>query len=99
MSQTPGPSHQGGGKVREKRRLSADQPYKKPRVNTMPVTRHWPRRESPSGESGQLPLADLVKELAMLCRAMEGGFIDAGKKSDAIRDEVVGKLKANDKAV
>ena len=106
MSQTPGPSH-GGGKVREKRRLSTEQPYgkrKPPTPSTMPTTRHSPRhspvRSQPQAQpDGGLPLADIVQELALLRRAMEGGFVEAGKKSDAIQDEVVGKLEANDQAV
>ena len=97
MSQTPGPV-QGGGKVREKRRLSSDAPYQRTRPAAMPATRHSPTKAQPLAAS-PLPLGDIMQELALLRRAMEGGFIDAGKKSDAIRDEVVGKLDANDRAV
>ena len=96
-SQTPG-APLGGGKVRERRRLSAEAPYKKQKT-AMPATRHSPTRAAQSQAPAQLPLSDIVQELALLRKAMEGGFVEAGKKSDSIRDELVGKLEANDQAV
>ena len=63
----------------------------------MPATRHSPTRAFQA--QAQVPLADLVQELALLRKEMEGGFVEAGRKSDAIRDELDGKLEANDQAV
>ena len=97
MSNTPGPSQGGGKATREKRRLSADQPYKR----TMPATRH-----SPNGHArdiftapSPLPFGDILKELTLLRQSMEGKFVEAGQKTDSLRDELVGKLEANDQAV
>ena len=101
MSQFAGHSGSSGGKApREKRRLSSDQPYKKPRTSTgMPATRRSPARPADSEPDDPLPLAGIMQELALLRRAMESRFTDAEKKSDDLRGELVGKLDANDKAV
>ena len=102
MSQTPGPSHGGGKATREKRRLSADQPYKKTPRTAMPATRHSPNGHGATPSfvpSSPLPIGDILKELALLRQSMEGKFVEAGQKTDALRDEVVGKLEANDQAV
>ena len=97
MSDTSSSSQGGGKSIREKRRPSLEQPYMKP--SKMP-TRHSPARGQSSGpELGQLPLGDIMQELALLRRAMENRFVEAGKKSDALRDEVVGKLEDNDHAI
>ena len=110
MSQSQAQSA-GGKAPRERRRLSSEQPYKKPRSNPpdMPVsTRHSPARaqaqappqaqQTPSQED-RLPLGDIVRELALLRQAMESRFSEAGKKTDSLRTEVIGKLEANDQAV
>ena len=104
MSQSQ--SQSAGGKApRERRRLSSEQPYKKPRSSPpdMPVsTRHSPARsqaqQAPVQEE-RLPLGDIVRELAMLRQAMESRFTEASKKTDSLRTEVIGKLEANDQAV
>ena len=103
MSQYPGQSSSAGKATRERRRLSAEQPYKKARTVTptvMPATRRSPARpaQEPDQED-QLPLASIMQELALLRKAMENRFSDADKKADAHREEVLGKLDANDKAV
>ena len=104
MSQNPGRS--SGGKItRERRRLSSDQPYSKcPRVgaSTMPATRRSPARPPPQEvdlEAEQLPLGGLLQELALLRKSMETKFSEAEKRTDALRNEVVGKLDANDQAL
>ena len=100
MSDTPG-SNQGGGKaLRDKRRLSSDQPYKKHRASaTMPVaTRHSPARDQPATPAA-VPLNKIMHELLLLRQSMESRFVKASKRSDALRAEVVGKLEANDQAV
>ena len=90
----------GGGKTpREKRRLSSEQPYKKLRSAAMPVaTRHSPARDQPTAPSS-VPLGDIMHELSLLRQSMESRFAEAGKKSDSLRAEVVGKLEANDQAI
>ena len=103
MSQTPS---QGGGKAtRDRRRLSADQPYKRaqkpPVTPTMPATRHSPNGH-PQGftaPSSPLPIGDILKELTLLRQSMEGKFVEASQKTDSLRDKLVGKLEANDQAV
>ena len=101
MSDTPG-SSQGGGKTpRDRRRLSSDQPYKKHRPSVppaMPVaTRHSPARDQPV--PAVVPLSEIMHELTLLRQSMETKFVEASKKSDSLRAEVVGKLEANDQAV
>ena len=103
MSDIPG-SVQGGGKApRDKRRLSSDPPYKKLRGSgtAMPVaTRHSPARDQPAqAPPGPVPLGDIMHELSLLRQSMENRFTEAGKKSDSLRAEVVGKLEANDQAI
>ena len=99
MSQTPGPSQGGGKATREKRRLSAEQPYKR----AMPATRHSPNGhghgQSFAGPQSPLPFSDILKELTLLRQSMEGKFVEAGQKTDSLQDELVGKLEANDQAV
>ena len=94
---------QGGGKApREKRRLSSDPPYKKLRSSSsaMPVaTRHSPARDQPAPSQGHVPLGDIMHELSLLRQSMESKFSEAGKKSDSLRAEVVGKLEASDQAI
>lgn len=94
------PGSQGGGKTpREKRRLSSEQPYKKLRSSAMPVaTRHSPAREQPAAQ-GSVPLGQIMHELSLLRQSMESKFTEAGKKSDSLRAEVVGKLETNDQAI
>ena len=103
MSQNPSDPGSAGGKVpRERRRLSSEQPYKKPRTSTssMPATRRSPARPLPTeAQDEPLPLAAILQELALLRNSMETRFTEADKKSDALRGELVGKLDANDKAV
>ena len=103
MSDIPGTSQGGGKTPRDKRRLSSDPPYKKLRSSssTMPVaTRHSPARDQPAqAPSGPVPLGDIIHELSLLRQSMEGRFNEAGKKSDSLRAEVVGKLEANDQAI
>ena len=102
MSQVPSKSPTGGKTPREKRRLSSEQPYKRPRTSTgtMPTTRRSPARPYPDPEPDEpLPLSSIMKELALLRKAMETRFTEADKKSDSMRGELVGKLDANDKAV
>lgn len=87
---------------RDRRRLSLDPPYKKPRTSTaMPATRRSPARpqQDPPEQEDALPLASIMQEFALLRKAMEAKFTEAGKKSDSLRSELVGKLDANDKAV
>lgn len=102
MSQTTPPAA-GGKAVKERRRQSADQPYRKQtRQSTMPTTRHSPSRGAQGtqpGEAGSLPLAGIMQELMLLRQAMETKFTEAGTRSDALRNEVIGKLDANDQAV
>ena len=103
MSQTP--SHSAGGKApRDKRRLSSEQPYKRPRTSStgMPATRRSPARppaEIVDQPDDALPLASIMQEFALLRKAMEARFTEADKKADSLRGELVGKLDANDKAV
>ena len=103
MSQTP--SHSAGGKApRDKRRLSSEQPYKKPRTSStgMPATRRSPARppaEIVDQPDDVLPLASIMQEFALLRKAMEARFTEADKKADSLRGELVGKLDTNDKAV
>ena len=103
MSQNQTQASSAGGKTpRDRRRLSADQPYKRPRTSTsgMPATRRSPARPHPEPEpDDNLPLSSIMQELALLRKAMETRFTEADKKSDALRGELVGKLNANDKAV
>ena len=102
MSQIPSKSPVGGKTPREKRRLSSDQPYKRPRTSTggMPTTRRSPARPYQDPEPDEpLPLSSIMKELALLRKAMETRFSEAEKKSDSMRGELVSKLDANDKAV
>ena len=103
MSQTPSEAGSVGGKTpRERRRLSSEQPYKRPRTSTssMPATRRSPARPPPiEAQDDPLPLAAIMQELALLRKSMETRFSEADKKSDALRGELVGKLDANDKAV
>ena len=100
MSETP--ASQGGGKTpRDRRRLSSDQPYKKhrPAPTAMPVaTRHSPARDQPAVPAA-VPLNEIMHELTLLRQSLETKFVEASKKSDAMRAEVVGKLEANDQAV
>lgn len=88
-----------GKTPRDRRRLSSDPPYKKPRA--MPATRRSPARplQDASEPEESLPLASIMQELALLRRAMESRFSEAEKKADSLRGELVGKLDANDKAV
>ena len=100
MSQVP--SNSSGGKApREKRRLSSEQPYKRPRTSTsgMPATRRSPARQPDPEPDDQVPLASIMKEFALLRKAMETRFSEADRKSDSLRGELVSKLDANDKAV
>ena len=106
MSQSSEQTRLAGGKTpRERRRLSSDQPYKRPRTSTstpdMPATRRSPARPPPESvdTDEQLPLASIMQELALLRKAMDARFSDAEKKADSLRGELVGKLDANDKAV
>ena len=108
MSDTPGPSRGGGKATRERRRPSIEQPYKKTKLSPdpdMPTTRHSPSREyvnrdlGASAPASPLPLGEIMKELSLLRQSMENKFVEAGKKSDSLRAEVVGKLEANDQAV
>ena len=101
MSETPGGSQGGGKAPRERRRLSSEQPYKKQRgASVMPVaTRHSPARDAPAAPAGAVPLGDIVHELSLLRQSMENRFVEAGKKSDSLRAEVVGKLEASDQAI
>ena len=104
MSQNIGQGSVGGGKAtREKRRLSSEQPYKKPRTSTpgMLATRRSPARPPVESvdQDEQLPLASIMQEFALLRKAMEAKFSEAEKKADSLRGELVGKLDANDKAV
>ena len=104
MSQTPGPSQGGGKATRERRRLSAEQPYKRslrtPPTAIMPTTRHSPNGHgSFTVPPSPLPIGDILKELALLRQSMEGRFVEAGQKTNALREELVGKLEANDQAV
>ena len=102
MSQIPSKSPAGGKAVREKRRLSSEQPYKRPRTSTStrPATRRSPARPHNDPEpDNSIPLAGIMQELALLRKAMESRFSEADKKADALRGELVGKLDANDKAV
>ena len=101
MSDTPSPSQGGGKTPRDKRRLSSDPPYKKLRssASAMPVaTRHSPARDQPA-PVGPVPIGDIMQELSLLRKSMENRFTEAGKQSEALRAEVVGKLEANDQAV
>lgn len=96
-------SSQGGGKApRDRRRLSSDQPYKKHRASSsaaMPVaTRHSPARDQQAAPA-PVPLNEIMHELSLLRQSMESKFVEAGKRSDSLRAEVVGKLEANDQAV
>ena len=101
MSQNSSPPRSGGKAAREKRRLSVDPPYKRPTRPAMPTTRRSPARPQMEVEEPQpqLPLASIMQELAALRRAMEAKFTEAGDRSNSLRNEVVGKLDANDKAV
>ena len=102
MSQIPSKSPAGGKASREKRRLSSDQPYKRPRTSSsnMPATRRSPARPHVDHEPDEpVPLASIMQEFALLRKAMETRFSEADKKSDSLRGELVGKLDANDKAV
>lgn len=99
MSQNSSPPHSGGKTVRERRRQSADLPYRKPTRGAMPATRRSPARPPMDVDEPQLPLASLMQELASLRQAMESKFSEAGDRSNSLRNEVVGKLDANDKAV
>ena len=102
MSQTPGTSQGGGKTPRDRRRLSAEQPYKKHKgSNNMPVaTRHSRARDPPAAVAGAaVPLNEIMHELTLLRQSMENKFGEASKRSDALRAEVVGKLEANDQAV
>ena len=104
MSQVPSQPGSAGGKVpRERRRLSSEQPYKKPRTAApgMPATRRSPARAQPDpvDQDEAVPLTSIMQELALLRKAMETRFSDAEKKTDALRGELVSKLDANDKAV
>lgn len=93
----------GGKTPREKRRLSSEQPYKRPRTSAgMPATRRSPARPPPADsvdQEEQLPLSSIMQELALLRKSMEARFSEAEKKADVHREELVGKLDANDKAV
>ena len=103
MSHIPSQASSAGKTPREHRRLSAEQPYKKPRTSTgtMPATRRSPARPHQEAiePDEHLPLASIMQELALLRKAMETRFSEAEKKSDSLRGELVGKLDANDKAV
>ena len=44
-------------------------------------------------------MSSIMKELALLRKAMETRFSEAEKKSDDMRGELISKLDANDKAV
>ena len=106
MSQLPSQAGSAGGKVpRERRRLSAEQPYKKPRTSPtpgMPATRRSPARppaDHAVDQDDSVPLAGILQELALLRKAMETRFSEAEKKADSLRGELIGKLDANDRAV
>ena len=101
MSQNSSPPQSGGKATRERRRQSADLPYRKPIRGTMPATRRSPARPPMDVDEHQpqLPLASLMQELASLRQAMESKFSEAGDRSNSLRNELVGKLDANDKAV
>ena len=104
MSQFPEDSSSAGKFPRDRRRLSSDRPYKKPRTSagSMPATRRSPARPPPSEASENedgLPLSSIMQELALLRRSMETKFSEAERKADSLRGELVGKLDANDKAV
>lgn len=66
----------------------------------MPTTRHSPNGHGHAAAfpapASPLPIGDILKELALLRQSMEGRFTEAGQKTDALRDEVVSKLEAND---
>ena len=74
MSQIPSQASTSGGKVpRDRRRLSSDPPYKKPRTLTgMPATRRSPPRpqHDPPEQEESLPLASIMQEFALLRKAM-----------------------------
>ena len=102
MSQVPCQSSTAGGKTpKDRRRQSAEQPYKRPRTSSsgMPATRRSPARPPQEAPDPDVPLASIMQELALLRKALESRFTDAEKKADALRGELVGKLDANDKAV
>ena len=65
----------------------------------MPTTRHSPTRAQVPDLAGALPLTDIIKELSLLRQSMESKFVEAGRRSDSLRDDVVGRLEANDQAV
>ena len=103
MSQPSEQTGPAGGKTpKERRRLSAEQPYKRPRTAAgMPATRRSPARPPAdfADHDEQVPLASIMQEFALLRKAMETRFTEADRKADTHRAEVVGKLDANDKAV
>ena len=100
MSQVHNQVGAGGKTPREKRRLSSEQPYKRPRTSMpgMPATRRSPARPDPVPDE-PVSLASIMQEFSLLRKAMEARFSEADKKSDALRGELVSKLDANDKAV
>ena len=105
MSQSWSQTPTGGKTVRERRRQSADLPlpYKKPRTPAaaMPATRRSPGHHQIDIDDPEptVPLAGIMQELALLRRSMEAKFSEASDRSTALRNEVVRKLEANDRAV
>ena len=104
MSQSSSPPSAGGKAVKERRRASVEQPYKRQTRQAMPTTRHSPTRAAqptPAGQAdqGQVSLANIMQEFVLLRQSMEAKFGEAGKKTDSLRNEVVSKLDANDQAV
>lgn len=80
-----------------KRRTSDPAPYKKPPKVAMPTTRHSPARASAT--PAEPSTADVLLELALLRRSIEGKITVSDTRVESMREELLSKLDANDQAV
>lgn len=91
---------QSGGKVPRdrKRRISDPAPYQKPPKGsgTMP-TRHSPTRNP--GGLGDASTADVLRELALLRKSIEGRFAESSSQVVNLKEELLSKMDANDQAI
>ena len=83
-----------------KRRISDPAPYKRPAKTSgspMPATRHSPTR--PATAPADSSTSDVLRELALLRRSIEGRFLESSEQVGSLKTELLSKLDANDQAV